>query len=174
MHFAYFHYGLPHEKVKSLLSTAALGLVIFLLLVYILPADDWFQKKLHISHIVMIRWIYPALGIMFYGFLILGYLEFYFTADRSITFRMLMITQKQPDLSITKERMSELYDIPGILDRRFEDLTYGGYFELNDDVYKLTEKGKLILQVYKFTIEALHLGTGEKVIKANLPAQEEE
>ena len=74
---------------------------------------------------------------------------------------MLMIADKQPGHSITKEKMGELYDVPGILDRRFEDLTYGGYFEVNGDVYRITKKGILILKIYKVTIEGLHLGTSE-------------
>lgn len=161
MHFAHFHYGMPHEKVKSLLSTAGLGLIIFIFLVYIFPSEDWFKDKLHISQNVMQRWIYPAFGVLFYGFLLLGYLEFYFTADRSITFRMLMIADKQPDHSVTKEQMSALYDVPGILDKRFEDLTYGGYFEVDGNVYHITDKGKIILKIYKIAIEELHLGTSE-------------
>jgi len=161
MHFAYFHYGMPHEKVKTLLLIAGLGLIIFLFFIYILPSEEWFKNKLHISHDAMNRWIYPTFGVLFYGFLLLGYLEFYFTADRSITFRMLMIADKQPNHSVTKEQMSALYDVPGILDKRFEDLTYGGYFELNENVYHITNKGKFILKIYQIAIEELHLGTGE-------------
>jgi hypothetical protein len=161
MHFAYFHYGMPHEKVKSLLLTAGIGLIAFFLLLYIFPAEEWFKSKLHISQGVMSRWIYPAFGVLFYGFLLLGYLEFYFTADRSITFRMLMIADKQPSHSITKEKMADLYDVPGILDKRFKDLTYGGYFKLEGNVYQITEKGKIILKIYRIAIEGLHLGTSE-------------
>jgi hypothetical protein len=161
MHFAYFHYGVPYEKVRSLLLTASLGLIVFFILIFAFPAEEWFEKKIHASPSVLNRWIYPAFGIIFYGFLLLGYLEFYFTADRSITFRMLMIADKQNGHSITKEKMTELYDVPGILDRRFEDLTYGGYFKLNGDVYEVTEKGRVILKIYKIAIEGLHLGTSE-------------
>jgi hypothetical protein len=161
MHFTYFHYGMPHEKIKSLLLTAGLGLIVFFVLLYIFPAEEWFKSQLHISQGVMNRWIYPAFGVLFYGFLLLGYLEFYFTADRSITFRMLMIADKQPGHAITKEKMAELYDVPGILDRRFEDLTYGGYFELKGNVYYITNKGNIILKIYQIAIEKLRLGTGE-------------
>ena len=161
MHFAYFHYVMPYEKVKSLLLTAGIGLVIFFPLLYILPSEEWFKNKLFISSDVMKRWIYPAFGVLFYGFLLLGYLEFYFTADRSITFRMLMIADKQNGHSITKEKMTELYDVDGILDKRFEDLTYGGYFKLDGDVYVVTEKGRVILKIYKIAIDGLHLGTSE-------------
>lgn len=163
IHFAYFHYAVPYEKSKSLFMTAGLGLVVFFILFYILPAEEWFMRKLHLSQKALQRWVYPALGVLCYGFLLLGYLEFYFTADRSITFRMLMITDKQPGHLITKEKMSALYDVPGILDKRFEDLTYGGYFESNGDTYRLTDKGRVILRIYKVAIEELHLGTGETV-----------
>ena len=161
MHFVYFFYGMPQEKIKTLLLIAGFGLVIFFTLVFVLPQEEWFKSKLHITENVMRSWIYPAFGILFYGFLLLGYLEFYFTADRSITFRMLMIAHKQPSNAITKEKMNRLYDVPGILDKRFEDLTYGGYFEQKGDIYYITEKGKIILKIYKFAIETLHLGTAE-------------
>jgi hypothetical protein len=136
---------------------------VLLWLFYAFPEEDWFRRKLKISHGAMIRWVYNAFGVLFYGFLLLGYLEFYFTADRSITFRMLMITEKQPNHSITKEQMAALYDVPGIINRRFADLTHGGYYDLDGDVYVLTYKGEIILQIYKTAIEVLRLGTGEKL-----------
>jgi len=110
----------------------------------------------------MNRWIYPAFGALFYAFLFLGYLEFYFTADRSITFRMLMIADKQPGHSITQEQMASLYDVSGILKRRFDDLTYGGYFEQAGDAYRITDKGQIVLIIYRTAIEGLRLDTGEK------------
>lgn len=162
IHFGIFYYFPPYEKVKSIFLCAAIGFFLLLFFLSYLPEDLWFQEKLHISKKYYKYLIYPAFGGLFYGFLILGYLEFYFTADRSITFRMLLIADKQLNQGITKEKMNELYDVPGILERRFEDLTYGGYFELqNGGVYQLTSKGKLILAVYKAAIEGLNLDTGE-------------
>jgi hypothetical protein len=90
LHVIDFHFFIPQEKVVSLLWTAYLGLFVFGLLYWILPAEDWFQTKLRLNKKTMERWIFPACGVLFYGFLLLGYLEFYFTADRSITFRMLI------------------------------------------------------------------------------------
>lgn len=49
--------------------------------------------------------------------------------------------------------MSALYDVPGILDKRSENLTYGGYFEVNGNVYHITDKEKIILKIYKIAIE---------------------
>lgn len=162
LHFISFHYFIPNNKVNTLLLTALLGLGIYFILIYKLPNEEWFITKFCLTDNSMKRFIYPLLGIVFYGFLILGYLEFYFTADRSITFRMLMITDKQPTHSITQKEMFELYDVPGILNKRFSDLTYGGYYQLHGDTYQLTTKGKIILDIYKVAINQLHLGTGEK------------
>lgn len=165
IHFISFHFFNPYEKVKCLLLIACIGIFVFALLIRVLPSELWFMNKLHVSQYTMNHWIYPAFGILFYGFLFLGYLEFYFTADRSITFRMLMLADKQPNHSITQEQMLTLYDSKGVITRRFDDLTYGSYFELKGNSYHITFKGKIILNVYKIAIEALHLGTGEKTNK---------
>lgn len=168
-HFLHFHFFWPQEKVSGLLWVAVSGLVVFLFFSYILPSEEWFQSKLHLSNNMMKRVIFPALGILFYGFLFLGYLEFYFTADRSITFRMLIIADKEPEHSITRERMFTLYDVPGIINKRFDDLVYGGYFERQGSVYRLTYKGKIILDIYRFTIDYLHLGNSEQARDAARP-----
>lgn len=63
-----------------------------------------------------------------------------------------------------QKQMSALYDVPGILDKRSENLTYGGYFEVNGNVYHITDKGKIVLKIYKIAIEELHLGTGEVLV----------
>ncbi len=161
-HFLYFHYFWPQERINALLWIAVLGFIVFLVFTRTLPAEDWFQSKLRLNNERMKRWIFPTLGALFYAFLFMGYLEFYFTADRSITFRMLMITDKEPGHSITRDRMFMLYDVPGIINRRFDDLAYGGYLEQQGSDYRLTTKGKVILEIYRFTIDYLHLGNSEK------------
>ncbi len=155
--------------MNSLLWIAVLGLAAFLVFSRTLPPEEWFQNKLHLGNDRMKRWVFPALGALFYVFLFIGYLEFYFTADRSITFRMLMITDKEPAHSITRERMFMLYDVPGIINRRFDDLAYGGYFERQGNAYRLTIKGKIILEIYRFTIDYLHLGNSELAKDADRP-----
>ena len=128
-----------------------------------LPPEEWFKAKLHINDNLMNRLFYPLLAAILYGFLFLGYLEFYFTAERSITFRMLMIIDKEPKHQITMDKMFKKYDVPGIIDKRFADLTYGGYLTHGkDSYYTLTNKGHIILSIYRFTIDYLHLGSGEK------------
>ncbi|MDF1758428.1 MAG: hypothetical protein P1U74_09060 [Legionellaceae bacterium] len=162
IHFLDFYFLVPEAKTNSLLWAATFGFVILALILCYLPPEEWFQEKLHINDLTMKRMIYPLLSAILYGFLFLGYTEFYFTADRSITFRMLMIVNKQPEKSITYDEMFKKYNVPGIIDKRFDDLTYGGYLEKDNSTYKLTPKGNIALNIYKFAIKYLRLDNGEK------------
>ncbi len=162
IHFLDFHFLIPEARTNNLLWAATFGLISLALILSYLPSEEWFKTKLHINDDLMRRLIYPILSALFYGFLFLGYLEFYFTAERSITFRMLMIMDKQPQHTITREEIFNKYDVPGIIDKRLEDLKYGGYIADKDNKYNLTTKGKITLSIYKFAIDFLHLGTSEK------------
>lgn len=161
-HFLDFHFYIPYARTNHLLWAATFGLVSLALILRYLPSEQWFQEKLHINDSLMQRLIYPLLGAILYGFLFLGYLEFYFTAERSITCRMLMIMGKQPEHTITRDEMFKKYDVPGIIDKRLSDLEYGGYIKQHDNQYTLTSKGKLTLGIYRFSIDFLRLGSGEK------------
>ena len=156
-HFLHFHYFAPYDKIHSVLIAAGVGLVLFLVFWWFLPLEEKFQQWTRLNDKRVKLYLYPLLGVLFYGFLFLGYLEFYFTADRSITFRMLMITAEQPNRSITVPQLMSIYDTPGIIRRRFDDLKYGGYYAEQDGVYTLTPKGESALSIYKLAIEYLHL-----------------
>ncbi|OGV30858.1 MAG: hypothetical protein A3E88_03650 [Legionellales bacterium RIFCSPHIGHO2_12_FULL_35_11] len=161
-HFLDFHYLMPIDKTNSILWTATFGLILLALILRYLPEEKWFQEKLKIDDLKMKKFVYPLLSALFYGFLFLGYMEFYFTADRSITFRMLMIINKEPKHSISRDEMFKKYDVPGIIDKRFNDLTYGSYLTQKGEIYQLTPKGVIILNIYACAIKFLHLDSGEK------------
>lgn len=160
-HVLNFHFFIPQERTHSLLCTAFAGLISYAVILYFLPNEAWFQQRLHLNDKKMCYLVFPFLGALFYGFLFLGYLEFYFTAERSITFRMLMIIDKQPEHTISSEQMFAKYDVPGILTKRFDDLVYGGYLVCQNNHYQLTAKGKNTLTIYRFAIDWLRLGNGE-------------
>ncbi|MDP3706022.1 MAG: hypothetical protein Q8R24_08955 [Legionellaceae bacterium] len=162
LHVLDFYFLIPQERTHSLLITALIGLVCFLLMCCYFPNEEWFQRKLRLNDNVMHRFIFPLLGAFFYGFLFLGYTEFYFTAERSITFRMLMLISKQPDQTITQETMFAQYDVSGIITKRLDDLAYGGFLIHQSDSYKLTSKGKMTLSIYQIALDCLRFDNGEK------------
>jgi hypothetical protein len=51
-HFTYFHYAMPYEKVKSLLSTAGLGLITFIVfyIIFLKLPQSISGKRSHPSH----------------------------------------------------------------------------------------------------------------------------
>ena len=161
-HVLAFYFLIPQERTHSLLLTAALGLICFLLLCCCLPPEEWFQQKLRINNKTMQRIVYPLLGACFYVFLFLGYTEFYFTAERSITVRMLMLVKKQPNQTITQNEMFAQYDVSGIITKRLDDLVYGGFLMQQDGSYKLTPKGKITLSIYQIALHCLRFDNGSK------------
>jgi hypothetical protein len=156
VHFLHFHFFPPVERINALLLTTVLGAILYLVLLKLLPSDEVLAKKLRLGKSAM-KALPVAIGLLLYALLFIGYLEFYFTADRSITFRMLRITNERPNQAITTEEMLAAYDVPSILVRRLGDLEYGGYYTKEGEYYKLTPKGKLAVGIYGFTIDFLHL-----------------
>ena len=156
-HFLQFHYFPPQEKAAAVLGMAVVGAAIYFAAYFLLPKEDQLCRKLKIPSGFLK--IFPiALGLTLYVLLFIGYLEFYFTADRSITFRMLRMIDEQPQRSVTATEMLELYDTKAIILRRFDDMVYGGYLRKEGDRYLLTAKGQRTLGLYRFTIDYLHLG----------------
>ena len=159
IHITIFNLYIPYERTKWLLLSFALSIVIFPLIFYILPSENFFLK-FSLFKFLKNEVIQSFLtGILVFLFLFLGYLEFYFTAERSITFRMLMIIEQQKEQRVNKEQMLLLYDKDIIITKRLEDLAYGGYLKKVDNNYKITPKGAFISKVYKVSITLLNLGS---------------
>ena len=157
LHFLHFHFFIPADKAASVLGMALFGGVLYLIALKLLPAEEKLRRTLRLDGPKALV-IFPALvGGLVYALLFMGHLEFYFTADRSITFRMLRIIDEQPDHSLASAQMLEIYDTKAIILRRFEDLEYGGYLQRQGEKYSLTPKAERTLWLYRFTIDFLRL-----------------
>lgn len=156
-HFAHFHFCKVHGKAKAVLMTSVIFFGSYVALYALTPEDQWWVDLFGLTPDAITRYVYPALGALCYWFLFLGYLEFYFTADRSITFRMLIIIDESPRKAMTDPEMQAAYDTPGIISRRLEDMTYGGYLQQSGKEFALTPKGVRTLKFYRFVIEFLRL-----------------
>jgi hypothetical protein len=156
VHFLHFHFCKPAGKTKSLLLVALLGFPFFALMLFVLPSEDHILHALHLGDSasgVLLR----LAGAAFYAVLIIGYFNFYLTADRSISLRMLMMTDARPDHAITMEQMLAAYDTKAIITGRMDDLTYGGSLEQDGDRYRVTARGKRALALFRFPVNFLHL-----------------
>lgn len=157
IHALHFHYFEPYDRVNSVIGAALVGYFLFFAFYYFLPDEESLARKLRLNYLMVKKTVPLVLGTLLFYLLFVGYLVFYFTADRSITFRMLRITDERPSQSITAEEMLAEYDTKDIIVRRFDDLVYGGYFVKENDKYTLTPKGKFVLGIYRFTIDYMHM-----------------
>src|SRR5579859_3482813 len=126
VHLFWFRFFSPKEKARTLIRQGAVTAVLF---------AAWLLALSFTS-------VENALSFSTYAFLFLGYLEFYFTVDRSITTRMLMFIESAGPNGLTYDEMAKLYPPDFLLKRRFTDLEYGNYIVRRDGSFINTKKGK--------------------------------
>ena len=156
LHFLHFHFFKPEAKTKSLFLVALVGLAFFVLMLFALPSEDYIVRTLHLGDDALAI-LFRVAGAGFYLVLILAYFNFYLTADRSISLRMLTMTNARPDHTITMDQMLAAYDTTAIITGRMDDLTYGGSLERDGDRYRVTARGRRALALFRFPISFLHL-----------------
>lgn len=157
-HAIFFYFAQPEHKALSIFLIFFISLVIAILI--------YSKSNLFVSVDKSVRDGFPqiykifkisVLGLL-YSLLFIGYLEFYFTADRSITVRMLNIIQDTNSGSINADEMLAIYDLDNLILSRFDDLEYGGYINRTvDGGYELTKKGKLVSNLYRIAFRILRL-----------------
>ncbi|MBI5827780.1 MAG: hypothetical protein HZB22_08670 [Deltaproteobacteria bacterium] len=106
------------------------------------------------------RAMYFLSGFMLYLFLFLGYCQFYFIVDRSISVRVMIEIENSPERSLSAEEIQRVYPFKGILDRRLEHMVYGNYIKERDGRYLNTGKGRAQARVFGFLKDFLRLGKG--------------
>jgi hypothetical protein len=146
----------PEEKVKAVLYCFVGSLVVLLIAQRISPSESelaikWPRVSSFVSKVL--GWVTPSFILVL---LFVGYLEFYFTVDRSITFRMLIITSDNQG-TITAERMLKLYNTDDVIISRLDDLVYGGYLSRSDGDYFITPKGRFLATGYRHAMKLLNL-----------------
>lgn len=101
-----------------------------------------------------------CVGLGFYIFLWLGYCQFYFIIDRSISVRFMIEINNSPGGSLTFEELKKVYVPDYIFQRRLEHMVDNGYLELKNGKYRNTKKAKIEGRLFKFLKELLRLGIG--------------
>lgn len=99
-------------------------------------------------------------GLMFYVFLFLGYCQFYFIVDRSISVRVMIEIEKSKDKKLSFDDIMQVYSFNGILTRRLEHMVEGDYVIKKNDSYINTDKGRYQAKLFNFLKEFLRLGPG--------------
>lgn len=148
-----FHFNRIKRRSKTLL--------IIFFFVSVLYCIFYILLVLPVCYTILTSFIFFINGFVLYAFLFICYLEFYFTADRSITVRIMIELEKSKDMKMTYEEIKKIYDIEtDIFKRRFIELEFGNYIKKRNKFYENTLKGHIIAKIYDFYIKFLNLSGG--------------
>lgn len=162
IHSTYFHLGRPSQRARSLFITYLAGAGLYALAWLLTPEEGTWASILRITEqAISLPSYYTVLGFivgwLIYTLCFIGYLEFYFTADRSISFMILIHLEKEAHTGATLERLARSLNLDGYFRRRFDDLVYGGYLRLIGSTYHNTSKGRMFARLYGSIIKYLRL-----------------
>lgn len=99
-------------------------------------------------------------GLMLYVFLFLGYCQFYFIVDRSISVRVMIEIERSSGKKLSFEEIKGVYSFDGILKRRLEHMVENKYIAEDSGRYSNTGKGRFEARLFSFVKDFLRLGQG--------------
>lgn len=121
------------------------------------PADQW----LSIGTVYKLTWWGNFLtGLGLYAFLFLGYCQFYFIVDRSISVRIMIEIEDTASKKMNFEEIRGAYSFEGIFRRRLGHMVEGGYLKDEGGFYSNTKKGRAEALLFRFLKDFLRLGKG--------------
>jgi hypothetical protein len=100
------------------------------------------------------------IGLAAYLSLFFGYCQFYFIVDRSVSIRMMIELEDDPDKKMTKEEIKKVYDFDDFISRRLKHMLDSRYIVEESGYYHNTGKGRFHAGLFKFLKEYLQLGRG--------------
>ncbi len=99
-------------------------------------------------------------GLMLYIFLFLGYCQFYFIVDRSISVRVMIEIDNADGERLSYDDIMRVYSFHGILRRRLDHMLEDRFLVKEGEFYRNTSKGRAEAKVFRFLKDFLKLGPG--------------
>lgn len=168
LHVVIFRRYELNERFKTLvyifLSLFPVYTLVYLLIPYdlvaVMPAEP-VKPLLPLWLILSLSSVVNFLGgLMLYIFLFLGYCQFYFIVDRSISVRVMIELEKSPNKKLSFKEIEKIYDFDEILSRRLQHMIDAKYIVENSGSYTNTSKGRFEAKIFNFLKEFLRLGKG--------------
>lgn len=158
VHFLWFHYRKPTNRWRSVMRTFWFFFLLYTLAFVLIPLPNWLDiLNTQSVSAILFAW---ANGAALYVLVFLGYAQFYFLIDRSVSARIMIEIEQSPMKRLRVEEIHERYDPKGMQRRRLQDMLYGGYVIKEGEYYKNTKRGKLHAHIFKFCKIYLHLFPG--------------
>jgi Zn-dependent protease with chaperone function len=152
VHVIIFRYRRPEERFKTL-SVIFFSLSPFYVIAYFLlpPWQGIYSLE---GALVFLS------GLFLYIFLFLGYCQFYFIVDRSISVRVMIEIEKSATKSHDFDEIKKVYSFDRVLSRRLEHMVHSGYLSREADHYMNTRKGRFVAYLFRFLKDFLRIGPG--------------
>jgi len=158
-HLAVIYFGhITTHRMRTLKIVYALFLGIYTLLAFTVPGDLISEGIEEINALgTFVAYLNGAalytLCFMFYG-------TMYYCVDRSISVRIAIELDNAPEKKLTLPALQAQYRQDQLLSMRLKDMVYGGYAEIDGDVYRLLPKGSFLAKINKLGRKILHSPPG--------------
>ena len=166
VHFTYFHFFKLKNRFQVMV-VIYFTIAFFYIGLYFSNLGDSIRALVPIPDIykypIPMGWdiFFCINGFFYYLFIILAYWEIYFTADRSITIRIMIEVFKSPRKEISVEEFKSIYNFnEAIFDRRFREMVAHGYLTESRGRYRLTFLGAFAVWYNYALIKFLNLEGG--------------
>ena len=146
LHIAIFHYLRPKRHFRSIVLTYLGVIPVYAVLFFVF--SDSFAAHYFLN------------GLVLFLFLFLGYCQFYFIVDRSVSVRIMIEIERSQGKSLTEEQIMGVYSLEGMMARRLQHMEDGGYVIRQSESYINTTKGRLEARLFHTLKELLRLGPG--------------
>ena len=146
LHVAIFHFLRPKRHFRSIVLT-------FLGVIPVYAVLFWVFSDSFAAH-------YFLNGLVIFLFLFLGYCQFYFIVDRSVSVRIMIEIEKSQGKSLTEEQIMGVYSLEGMMVRRLQHMEDGGYITRQSGAYMNTGKGSLEARLFAWLKDLLRVGLG--------------
>jgi len=123
----------------------------------LIPADLLLTSRVVLSVSKILNFI---TGYILYVFLFIGYCQFYFFIDRTITGRMMIEFETSPAKKLSYEEMKHKYPPDDVFKRRLHHILESNCIVIENGRYKNTKKGHYIAVMSKFLKDFLKLDPG--------------
>lgn len=158
VHAVWLHWRKPLNRWRVVTQFFWLFLGIYTLAFWLLPIPNWLGiLNTESVSAILFAW---ANGAALYILVFLGYAQFYFLIDRSVSARIMIEIEQSPQKRLRIEEIHEHYDPKKMQTRRLYDMLNGGYMIKEGEYYKNTKKGELHARIFRFCKTYLHLYPG--------------
>lgn len=157
-HAPWLHWRKPANRWYAVTRFFWLFFGIYTLTFWFIPFSNWLDLANQGN--ILARWFAWLNGAGWYVLVFLGYAQFYFLVDRSVSARMMVEIEESSEKRLRIEDIHQRYDPNHMQTRRIEDMLYGGYVIKEGEYYKNTKKGKLHARIFYFCKKYLHLYPG--------------